>query len=179
MADRKDALTAGAELSLEVERSARESGSGDTVATVGIFDVHPRAVNSIPSRVFMSVDVRDVDLSRRDRVMTQIRRAAEGIADERGVNVDLKTLNADPPATCAPEVVQAVEKGTKNLSLESMQMVSRAYHDTLFIARVCPVGMIFIPSKDGISHRPDEYSKPEEIVAGVRVLAQTLRRLAS
>ncbi len=179
MAERKDALTAGAQLSLEIERAAKESGSADTVATVGIFDVHPRAVNSIPSRVFMSADVRDVDRSRRDNVMAQIRQAAEGIANERGVTIDLKTLNADPPATCAPEVIQAVEAGAHNLSLESVQMVSRAYHDTLFMSYICPVGMIFIPSKDGISHRPDEYSSPADIAAGVRVLAETLARLSS
>lgn len=179
MTERKDALTAGAQLSLEIERAARESGSADTVATVGIFDVHPRAVNSIPSRVFMSADVRDVDRSRRDNVMAQIRQAAEGIANERGVNIDLKTLNADPPATCAPEVIEAVEAGAKKRSLKSMQMVSRAYHDTLFMSRICPVGMIFIPSKDGISHRPDEYSSPADIAAGVRVLAETLAKLAS
>ena len=179
MAERKDALTAGAALSLEVERAARESGSPDTVATVGIFDVHPRAVNSIPSRVFMSVDVRDVERSRRDEVMARIRRAAEDIAGERGVTVDLKTLNVDPPAVCASEVVEAVEVGAKNLSLKSMRMVSRAYHDTLFMSTICPVGMIFIPSKDGISHRPDEYSSPAEIEAGVQVLAETLMRLSS
>ena len=179
MADRKDALTAGAELSLEIERSARESGGADTVATVGIFDVHPRAVNSIPSRVFMSADVRDTELERRERVMKEIRQAAERIAGQRGVAVDLKTLNADPPAACAPEVIGAIQEGAKNLSLESRQMVSRAYHDTLFMSYICPVGMIFIPSKDGISHRPDEYSNPADIAAGTQVLAETLAKLAS
>ena len=178
MNERKDALTAGAELSLAVERAAK-SGSADTVATVGIFDVHPRAVNSIPSRILMSVDVRDTDLARRDGVVDDIRIAAKRIEDERGVEVGLETLNADPPATCAPEIIEAVEVSAADLSLESMHLVSRAYHDTLFMARLCPVGMIFIPSKDGVSHRPDEYTKPEDIAAGVQVLAAALRRLAS
>ncbi len=178
MNERRDALAAGAELSLAVERAAK-SGSADTVATVGVFDVHPRAVNSIPSRVLMSVDVRDTDLARRDGVVDDIRIAAKRIEDERGVEVGLETLNADPPATCAPEIIEAVEVSAADLSLESMQLVSRAYHDTLFMARLCPVGMIFIPSKDGVSHRPDEYSQPEDIAAGVQVLAAALRRLAS
>ena len=179
MAERKDALVAGADIALAVERAARSSGSPDTVATVGIFDVHPRAVNSIPSRVFMSVDARDTDLERRDRVADEIRKAAQEVSEKRGIGVTLETLNADPPATCAREVIEAAQAGAKDLSLESMQMVSRAYHDTLFMARICPVGMIFIPSKDGISHRPDEYSSPEDIAAGVEVLAKTLARLSS
>ena len=178
MSERKDALTAGAELALAVEQAAHNGGA-DTVATVGIFDVHPRAVNSIPSRVFMSVDARDTDLERRDRVVDEIRTAAERIAGERQVSVSVEILNADPPAKGAPEVIQAVEAAADEAQLESMQMVSRAYHDTLFMARVCPVGMIFIPSKDGVSHRPDEYSSPQEIAAGVRVLAETLARLAA
>ena len=178
MSGRRDALVAGAEVAGAVERAAVESGGSDTVATVGVFDVYPRAVNSIPSRVFMTVDVRDVDLERRDRVVSKIEEAVAAISKKRGVEAQVDVVNADPPATCDAGVVEATEVAAEEGGLETLQMVSRAYHDTLFMTRVCPVGMVFIPCKNGVSHRPDEYSAPEAIEKGVRVLARTLARLA-
>lgn len=178
MPERCDALLAGAEIALAVEEAAYTSGSVDTVATVGIFDVHPRAVNSIVSRVVMTVDARDIDLARRDHTVEKIRKAVQDISSGRSVGAELTVVNADPPATCAPEVVRAVEAAAKGLGLSSLPMVSRAYHDTLFMARLCPVGMIFTPCRDGVSHRPDEYVEPEAIQNGVQTLARTLARLA-
>lgn len=178
MRDRHDALQAGAELAQAVEGVALTTGAEDSVATVGIFDVHPRAVNSIPGQVFMTADVRDTDLMRRDGMVEQTRIAAREIASRRGVELEVSLLNADPPATCAPEIVQAALEAAGAEGLEAETLVSRAYHDTLFMARICPVGMIFIPSQHGYSHRPDEYSSPTEIAQGVRVLARTLAALA-
>jgi acetylornithine deacetylase/succinyl-diaminopimelate desuccinylase-like protein len=88
-------------------------------------------------------------------------------------------LNADPPATCDAAVVDAVEHTCRERGQSFRRMVSRAYHDSLFMARIAPTGMIFIPCRDGISHRPDEYASPEAIEHGVEVLAGTLARLAS
>ena len=179
MPERRDALLAGAEIALAAEEAARTSGSVDTVATVGMFDVHPRAVNSIPSRVTMTVDARDTDLARRDRMVEGIKRSVQDVSRGRNVGAALEVLNADPPATCAPAVVHAIEAAAKTLGLSSLPMVSRAYHDTLFMARLCPVGMIFIPCRDGVSHRPDEYASPEAVDKGVRTLALTLAELAA
>ena len=140
--------------------------------------MHPGAVNSIPSRVFLTVDVRDTELARRDGMVTQIQQSIKTIAQQRGVEAEVQLINADPPATCAPEIIEAARSAAEAEGLASQTLVSRAYHDTLFMARVCPVGMIFIPSKDGLSHRPDEYSSPQEITQGVQVLARTLAALA-
>ncbi|CAN5797573.1 Zn-dependent hydrolase [soil metagenome] len=178
MPERRDALLAGAEIALAVEEAARTSGSVDTVATVGVFDVHPRAVNSIPSHVTMTIDARDTDLARRDHMVERIKKAVEDISSGRNVGAELSVLNADPPAVCAPEVIRGVEAAAKDLGLSSLPMVSRAYHDTLFMARLCPVGMIFIPCRDGVSHRTDEYASPEAIWNGVQTLALTLAGLA-
>ena len=87
-------------------------------------------------------------------------------------------INSDPPATCAPTVLDAVEKAAAALQLPAMRMVSRAYHDTLFIAQRVPSAMIFIPCVGGFSHRPDEFSSDEDIRNGVAVLALTLARLS-
>ncbi len=178
MPERKDALVAGAKIAQAVEEIALATGSIDSVATVGIFDVHPRAVNSIPSKLFMSVDVRDTDLMRRDGMVKAIKRAVASISAERKLKAVVETLNADPPASCADAIIKASEVSAKELELATLPMVSRAYHDALFMARLCPTGMIFIPCKDGLSHRPDEYSSPEAIERGVGVLARTLAKLS-
>jgi len=178
MPDRRDALCAAAELILAIESAARTSGAPDTVATVGICEVFPGAVNSIPSRVRLSVDIRDTDLQRRDNVMRTIETTCDSIAAERQVSVRPELLNADAPADCAPAVVEALSQSCRKHELKSILMVSRAYHDSLFVARIAPVAMLFIPCRNGYSHRPDEYAAPEDIVRGTLVLAETLAALS-
>ncbi len=179
MADRKDALCAAAELILVVENAARTSGAADTVATVGVCDVFPGAVNSIPSRVRITLDVRDTDLTRRDAVMQTIERASHNIAVERHVSIQSEILNADAPAVCAPEVRAALSDSCRQHGFPFLEMVSRAYHDSLFISRIAPTGMLFIPCRNGYSHRPDEYAAPEDIARGTLVLAEALAKLCS
>ncbi len=178
MPQRRDVLCAAAEVILEVEAAARASGSPDTVATTGVCRVQPGAINSIPSRVTLEIDVRDIDLDSRDRVVAQIRRAAEQVAGRRAVRARLELLNADPPARAGAGVLEAIRTACQELGLPCKPMVSRAYHDSLFMARLCPTGMIFIPCRGGVSHRPDEYSAPEAIARGAEVLALALARLA-
>lgn len=178
MLDRRDALCAAAELVLTIENSARTSGAIDTVATVGICDVFPGAVNSIPSRVRLSIDVRDTDIQRRDRVMRTIETACEAISAQRQVSIKTELLNADAPAHCAPEIIEALSQSCRQHGLKYLSMVSRAYHDSLFISRVAPVAMLFIPCRNGYSHRPDEYASPEDIVCGTLILAETLAALS-
>jgi N-carbamoyl-L-amino-acid hydrolase len=178
MPGRKDALCAAAEVILAVEAAAKSPGGPDTVATAGVCRVLPGAINSIPARVTLEIDVRDIDPTTRDRVVEQIRALIEQSANRRGVRVQGEMLNADPPARAADEVVAAIQSACEQLKFPSKLMVSRAYHDSLFMARLCPTGMIFIPCKDGISHRPDEYSSPEAITRGAEVLALTLAQLA-
>lgn len=179
MPDRRDALCAAAELILAVENEARTSGAIDTVATVGICDVFPGAVNSIPSRVHLSVDIRDTDLERRDDVMHTIDTACHTVAANRQVSVHKELLNADAPTECAPAIIEALSGSCEKQGLRFVHMVSRAYHDSLFMSRVAPVAMLFIPCHNGYSHRPDEFASPEDIERGVAVLAETLARLAA
>jgi N-carbamoyl-L-amino-acid hydrolase len=181
MPDRRDALCAAAELILAVERSALEVGTIDTVATVGTCAVHPGAVNSVPSRVTLELDLRDTDPARRERVMAAIRTASAEIAARRGVRIGETLVNADRPAVCDAGIVEAIAaaSGGAGSGMGTRRMVSRAYHDTLFMAAICPVGMIFIPCRNGVSHRPDEYARREDIVLGTAVLAQAILGLAS
>jgi ureidoglycolate amidohydrolase len=178
MPDRKDALCAAAELILAIENAARLSGAADTVATVGVCDVFPGAVNSIPSRVGITLDIRDTDLGPRDEAMRKIERASQQIAAKRQVSIQSELVNADAPADCAPEVRAALAESCRQHGFPFLEVVSRAYHDSLFISRIAPTGMLFIPCRNGYSHRPDEYAAPEDIAQGALVLAETLAKLS-
>ena len=178
MPDRCDALCAAAELILAIEHAARNSGAIDTVATVGMCDVFPGAVNSVPARVRLSVDIRDTDLERRDGVIESLKKAREFVTAKRQVNVESELLNADAPAECASEVIVALREGCEKHGFPFLSMTSRAYHDSLFMSRIAATAMLFIPCRNGYSHRPDEYASPEDIARGTLVLAEALTSLA-
>lgn len=178
MPGRRDALCAASEIVLAVERSALATGAIDTVATVGICQVHPGAVNSIPSRVELAVDLRDTDEKRRDGVLAAIKAACAEIAERRKVAVKLEMINADAPAISSPRILEVLTAACEAEKVTYRRMVSRAYHDSLFMARIAPIAMVFIPCRDGVSHRPDEYASPEDISRGVKVLARTLAALS-
>jgi ureidoglycolate amidohydrolase len=179
MPGRKDALAAAAELILALESAAKSTGAVDTVGTVGVCEVFPGAVNSIPSRVRLEADIRDIDEERRNGVIQTLLSACEDVAARRGVKIGTEVVNSDPPAACDAEILAVMEAAAAEAGKTSKRMVSRAYHDSLFMARIAPVAMLFIPCRGGVSHRPDEYSSPEWIGAGVHVLARTLAALAS
>jgi N-carbamoyl-L-amino-acid hydrolase len=179
MPERHDALCAAAELIVKIEAAALASGSTDTVATVGICDVHPGAINSIPSRVKLGVDLRDTDGMRRDRVMEEIHAAGRDIAQQRQLQITTQMLNADEPAASSQQVLAAITQACQQEGLASRRIVARAYHDSSFMAKIAPMAMIFIPCRGGVSHRPDEYASMEHIVGGVKVLARTLAELST
>jgi N-carbamoyl-L-amino-acid hydrolase len=178
MPDRHDALLAGAEIALAVEKAATTTGSPDTVGTTGVFRIEPGAINSVPCRAWLEIDLRDTQLRTRDAALSEIERAVTAICEHRGIQHQIERLNVDAPATCDPVLVETVAGICRELNLVGKKMISRAYHDSLFMAQICPTTMIFIPCRGGVSHRPDEYSSPEQIRDGVTVLAQTLARLA-
>jgi ureidoglycolate amidohydrolase len=178
MPSRHDAFLAAAELALAVESTAKGTGAIDTVGTVGVCEVFPGAVNSVPSRARIEIDIRDIELARRDRVLEEVRTASREIGARRGVRFSIETVNADSPATCDSRIVELLSTSCDRAALLHTRLVSRAYHDSLFMAQIAPVAMLFVRSKGGFSHRPDEYSSPDDIAAGVRVLASTLETLA-
>ncbi|MGD0739864.1 MAG: M20 family metallo-hydrolase [Terracidiphilus sp.] len=178
MPGRKDALAAAAELILALEATAKSTGAIDTVGTVGICEVFPGAVNSVPSRVLITTDVRDIDLDRRDRVLVALDATIQGVRTRRGVKITTELINADPPTTCDPAILAALEESALAAGKKYKKMVARAYHDSSFVSCIAPVAMLFIPCRGGVSHRPDEYASPEWIGGGIHVLGRTLARLA-
>ncbi len=179
MPNRHDALTGAAEIIQAVESLAVATGSIDTVATTGVCDVFPGAVNSIPSRVSLALDVRDTDLSRRDSLILRIEQTADTIVRKRGLKIQIELLNADAPAHCDARIIEILRGSCEEEKVTYREMVSRAYHDSLFMSRIAPTAMLFIPCRAGISHRPDEFASLSDITNGVRVLAQALAKLAS
>lgn len=179
MPQRHDACLAAAEIALAVERAALESGSPDAVGTVGVLRIAPGAINSVPNAAYLEIDQRDTNLEARDRARAEVRQAIAEICARRGVKFDLEVIAADPPAISSPELVGAIRRAAGALGLRERPMISRAYHDTSLMSLLCPVAMIFIPCRNGWSHRPDEYASPEAIAAGVATLAGTLRELLS
>ncbi len=183
MPDRRDALCAAAEIILSIERHTlvanKASGGRDAVATVGAIEVSPGNVNSVPSRVVMQLDIRDIDPERREGVMRLVRADIADVQQRRGVTIAEECVNADAPTTCSPEIVATIAGVCAARGITLKRMVSRAYHDSSFIARIAPVGMIFIPCRGGVSHKPDEYAAPGDILRGTAVLAETLARLAA
>ncbi|KAL5195722.1 Ureidoglycolate hydrolase [Glycine soja] len=180
MPNRNDAGLAASELALAVERHVLDSGSIDTVGTVGILELHPGAINSIPSKSHLEIDTRDIDEERRNKVVEKIHQSAIKITKTRGVKLsDFHVINQDPPALSDEAIIKAVETATKELNLTSKLMISRAYHDSLFMARLSPMGMIFIPCYKGYSHKPEEFATIQDMSNGVKVLTLTLAKLSS
>ena len=179
MPGRRDALLAGAEIALAVEKAATTSGSPDTVGTTGVFRIEPGAVNSVPCRAWLEIDLRDTLVKTRDAALVQIETAVKEICTRRKIEFTMERLNLDPPAICDARLVETTVGVAKKLNFSVQKMISRAYHDSLFMAQVCPTTMIFIPCFKGYSHRPDEFSSPEQIEKGVRVLAEVFALLAA
>ena len=178
MPTRHDAFLAAAEIALALEAAASSTGSIDSVATTGICEVFPGLVNSVPSRARLEADIRDIDGARRDGMIAELERACAEVATRRGVTVTTEVVNRDDPAACDEDIVAAAVAVCDARGIAYDRMVSRAYHDSLFMSRICPASMIFIPCRNGVSHTPDEYSSPEAIATGTLVLAETLAKLA-
>ncbi len=180
MSDRKaDAMAAACAFAHTMREVVIADGSKDIVGTVGKFDVHPSATNSIPSEVKLSLDLRDCDTANRDSVLAQLQELAQSCASSFGASVEIDVLNQDPAAISDPEILQVISEVTAELGISAERLHSFAYHDTSFMALKTRTAMIFIPSKDGHSHRPEEFTETAEIADGVRVLAHTFMRLAS
>lgn len=178
MQERHDALVASAELIVLVEQSTRDHGSGAAVATVGKCSVHPGASNSIPNTVELTIDVRDRQSKVRDEIVNAIRRGLDSLAEARQVGYTWNVLYADPACQSDARILQAIGQSADDLGYSHLELLSRACHDTVFMAQRFPTAMIFIPSEQGYSHRPEEYSSPAQIMAGANTLASTLVQLA-
>lgn len=176
MGDRQDALVAASAFVLAVEEEARRVP--EVVATVGTMRVQPGGINVVPGRVELTVDLRAADEARRDEVERRIRERGEALARERSVSFSVSELQRIPPVGCDPLIRSQIEDACRSLGVPYVTLPSGAGHDAMLMARICPVGMIFVRSKGGVSHHPDEWSDPGDCGWGAQVLLETVFRLA-
>ena len=173
---RQNAMLAAAELVLIVDRVVR-SVEGRQVGTVGRLLVKPGAPNVIPGQVDLTVELRDLSTEKIERLWTQIHEEALASAKQYGVTLDYTLQHTNSPALSTPAVRTVIADAVQDLKLSSQLMPSGAGHDAQDLARIGPMGMIFVPSVKGISHSPLELTRPDDVTNGANVLLQTVLRL--
>lgn len=177
MSGRKDALLGAAELILAVPDVVREVGSAITVGTCGQVRVLPGGRNIIPGEAEISIEVRDLDESVADRVVESLRLRAGEIARRRGLEHQLTPTSRTPGAMMSPELQEVIECSARALGLRTRRMPSGAGHDAAALGNKVPSGMIFVPSKEGVSHSPEEWTSKEQCESGAQVLLNTILHL--
>jgi N-carbamoyl-L-amino-acid hydrolase len=152
---------------------------GNQVCTVGKMDLHPNLVNVVPARAVLTLDVRNTDEGLLRRAESEIAERLEVLAADEGVTITSRPLARFEPVEFAERVVSLVEAVADRHGLTHMRLPSGAGHDAQMLARVCPTGMVFVPSHRGISHNPAEHTDTVDLVAGCDVLLQVLLSLAA
>ena len=176
MDQRQDALLAAAKYVEAVNRAAR-SMPGRQVATVGKIQAFPGATNVVPGKVVTCLDVRDLDPAKIAQVLDKIRESVKQIETETVTKFEFKQTSASKPALTDAKFKSAIDASAKDLGFTTLLLPSGAGHDAQEIADLCPIGMIFVPSRSGISHSPKEFTEAYDITNGGNVLLQTLLRL--
>lgn len=179
MIDRRDAYAASCEMSLLLEKMATECKSEYNTATIGKVEVSPGAINVVPGQVTFSVDIRDCNMDTKQELIRKWKEEVAQIAEKRGVSVCIEEENNDMPLACDEKMVNMLQKICEEKELAYGYHISGPYHDTLFVGRFTRAAMIFVPSKNGISHSPQEWTDYEELAVGTDVLAEALLKLAN
>jgi beta-ureidopropionase / N-carbamoyl-L-amino-acid hydrolase len=169
MNQRHDALLAGARF-IEAVNRVVTSMPGQQVGTVGRIQAVPGAYNVVPGKVILGLDIRDLDEGRMDTMFAQIREAADQIGQSSGTKFSFQQLVDDKPALTDQRLRQIIAASAKQLNLSTTVVRSGATHDAQSMARLAPMGMIFVPSVGGISHAPEEFTRPQDVINGVNVL---------
>lgn len=177
MGFRKDALVTGARLIVKIEEIARAHADEGIVATVGVVDIEPGSINVIPGKVTLWVDLRGVEQESILTAVNELHDAVADIAEADNIKVVTDVLTADKPVALSKELADISAQVCEDAHIAYRRMNSGAGHDAMHLATIIPTTMIFVPSIDGISHNPAEYTRPEDIELGVKVLWETICRI--
>jgi beta-ureidopropionase / N-carbamoyl-L-amino-acid hydrolase len=173
---RKDALVAAAQVVLAVNKIAVET-PGDQVATVGCLNVSPNATNTVPGKVDLRIDLRDLSQEHLEYLVTLMKKEFEAIAAATDTQITMRETLHILPTLAAPHVKDAIQMACENEGLSYLHLPSRAGHDAQEMGRFTDMGMIFVPSRDGLSHSQDEYTAPEDCARGADILLKTFLAL--
>jgi hydantoinase/carbamoylase family amidase len=179
---RKDALVAAAHLIIAIEEVSLKFShvkKGRVVGTVGAIKIEPGVINAIPGRAELSVDIRSIKAEAKDRVAGLVKSKAKEIARVRGVKVQFLPIRSENPVALDKDIGSLLEDICEDKGLPYEIMPSGAGHDAMQLAKITRAGMIFIPSRRGISHSPMEWTDPKDICLGTQVLLETIMRVAN
>ena len=180
MRDRRDAYAAACEMSLALERMTRENTRSEyCTGTVGFVKVSPNASSIIPEKVEFTVDIRDCDMDSKNALLEQVERSFQAIARSRGVGLEITLQNNDFPVSSHPALMTLLEERCAARGTACRRLISGPFHDSLFLGTFTPVGMLFVPSRDGLSHCPQEWTDSAALKLGAEVLADTLLELSN
>jgi beta-ureidopropionase / N-carbamoyl-L-amino-acid hydrolase len=179
---RKDALVASAHLIDYIEKICCKYSSmekGRVVGTVGAMKIEPGVINAVPGRTELSVDIRSTSAQVKDRVARTVKDQARKIARQRGIGVDILSIREENPVPLDRRLLQLTREVCDQNGIDYEIMPSGAGHDAMQMAKITPAGMIFVPSKRGISHNPLEWTDPGDIALGTQLLMETMIRVAN
>ncbi len=171
---RKDALVGAAEIIVAVNEIANQIPGAPTVGSVGTITVFPASRNIIPEEVVFTIDLRDIDLDRRNRYEKQLRDRIEAITQKHQLTYSISEDTKSDPRYCADWIKEIIHNECKALELDAPELMSGPFHDALALSYACDYGMIFVRCKDGISHNPLEYSSNEDLSLGANVMLGTV-----
>ncbi len=174
---RRDALVGASDAVTAVRRVTATAGE-DVVATVGSLEVEPNGINVIPETVEFTVDLRSANAPAIDEGINRIREEIEWAARREGLDRTIEEVMTVPPTDFDPAMVERVEAAARAAGYDPLRLVSGAGHDASYLDRLCPTGMLFVPSEEGVSHRPSEFTDWADVVAGVEVLLEATLRTA-
>lgn len=175
---RHDALAAAAEIILAVEHAGWEESEFGTVATVGVCECEPGAMNVVPGRVVLKVDVRGIVEKSIERAKAEIDTRVRHVAERRGVRIETTPYSADKPVVLDGLLARHIEKVCRAKGISYRRMPSGAGHDAMYVATLIPSALIFVPCRGGVSHNPDEHIDWERVRPGYEVMRQTASDLA-
>ena len=173
MPERRNALLAAAKL-VEAVQEVVTREPGRQVGTVGQLQVFPNAHNVVPGLVKHTIELRDLSAEKIARLGDEIQRRAQEIARETGTEIQIQKVDHDPPALADPGIQKTIEEAATRFGLKTMRLPSGAGHDAQWMARLAPMGMIFVPSVSGISHSPKEVTTWQDCANGANVLLHTI-----
>jgi len=179
---RKDALVAAAHLIEYVEKICRKFSSmekGRVVGTVGAMKIEPGVINAVPGRAELSIDIRSTSAQAKDKVARLVKQRGAAIARDRGIAIEVLNIRAEEPVPLDKRLLRITRQLCDEKAIDYEIMPSGAGHDAMQMAKITPAGMIFIPSRRGISHNPLEWTDPDDIALGAQLLMETMIRVGN
>lgn len=175
---RHDALLGASEIALELEKAAKKEQEHETVATVGVLNLENGAMNVVPGEVELKVDIRSTSVESRKRVLDHLYETISAVQMNRQLEIVYTKISEEEPVPLSTEIKDVLKRKCEENNLSYQIMQSGAGHDAMNMAKLCPTGMIFIPSVDGLSHHPNEFTEMDDVLTGIDLLEEVVLHYA-